>query len=90
MHFPDRLEIPEDVLEIAETLHGAGYEAWCVGGAIRDTLLGEANTDYDVATSATPEVVKKLFEHTVPVGERFGTGAISRPAALGARGLGCL
>ncbi|HEY7027441.1 MAG TPA: CCA tRNA nucleotidyltransferase [Gemmatimonadales bacterium] len=76
MHFPDRLEIPEDVLEIAETLHGAGYEAWCVGGAIRDTLLGEANTDYDVATSATPEVVKKLFEHTVPVGERFGTVAV--------------
>lgn len=67
MHFPDRIEIPEDVLEIAETLHAAGHEAWCVGGAIRDTLLGEVNTDYDVATSATPEVVKKLFEHTVPV-----------------------
>jgi len=76
MHFPDRLEIPEDVLEIAETLHAAGHEAWCVGGAIRDTLLGEVNTDYDVATSATPEVVKKLFEHTVPVGERFGTVAV--------------
>ena len=76
MHFPDRLEIPEDVLEIAETLRAAGHEAWCVGGAIRDTLLGEANTDYDVATSATPEVVKKLFEHTVPVGERFGTVAV--------------
>ncbi len=76
MRFPDRLEIPDDVLEIAETLHAAGHEAWCVGGAIRDTLLGEVNTDYDVATSATPEVVKKLFTHTVPVGERFGTVAV--------------
>jgi tRNA nucleotidyltransferase (CCA-adding enzyme) len=76
MPFPPRLDIPDDVLEIATTLEGAGYEAWCVGGAIRDTLLGEPNTDYDIATSATPDVVQKLFKHTVPVGERFGTVAV--------------
>ncbi|HTS87537.1 MAG TPA: CCA tRNA nucleotidyltransferase [Gemmatimonadales bacterium] len=76
MTFPTRLDIPEDVLEIARVLEGAGYEAWCVGGAVRDTLLGEPNTDYDVATSATPEVVKQLFRSTVPVGERFGTVAV--------------
>ncbi len=76
MKFPERLAIPEDVLEIARTLEGAGYEAWCVGGAIRDTLLGVDNTDYDIATSATPDVVQKLFAHTVNVGERFGTVAV--------------
>jgi tRNA nucleotidyltransferase (CCA-adding enzyme) len=76
MNFPERLNIPEDVLEIARTLEGAGFEAWCVGGAIRDTLLGEPNTDYDIATSATPDVVQRLFKHTVNVGERFGTVAV--------------
>jgi len=76
MRFPARLDIPEDVIEIATTLKAAGKEAWCVGGAIRDTLLGETNTDYDVATSATPEEVKALFKYTVPVGERFGTVAV--------------
>ncbi|MDZ4862177.1 MAG: CCA tRNA nucleotidyltransferase [Gemmatimonadota bacterium] len=76
MSFPSRLDIPEDVLEIAGTLEAAGHEAWCVGGAVRDTLLGEANTDYDIATSATPDVVQRLFKHTVPVGERFGTVAV--------------
>jgi tRNA nucleotidyltransferase (CCA-adding enzyme) len=73
MSFPARLDIPDDVLEIARALEAAGYEAWCVGGAIRDTLLGEPNTDYDIATSATPDIVQRLFRHTVPVGERFGT-----------------
>lgn len=76
MKFPERLAIPDDVLEIARTLEGAGHEAWCVGGAIRDTLLGVDNTDYDIATSATPDVVQKLFSHTVNVGERFGTVAV--------------
>lgn len=76
MPFPPRLDIPQDVREIARALEGAGHEAWCVGGAIRDTLLGQPNTDYDVATSATPTEVKQLFRHTVLVGERFGTVAV--------------
>lgn len=73
MTFPRELDIPADVLEIARTLEAAGHEAWCVGGALRDTILGEPNTDYDIATSATPDVVQQLFRHTVLVGERFGT-----------------
>ncbi len=76
MTFPATLAIPGDVLEIARTLREAGHEAWCVGGAVRDTLLGVPNTDYDVATSATPEVVKGLFKKVIPVGERFGTVAV--------------
>ena len=76
MQFPSRLDIPDDVLEIARTLEGAGHVAWCVGGAIRDTLLGEPNSDFDIATSATPEQVQQMFPHTVAVGERFGTVAV--------------
>ena len=76
MTFPASIDIPQDVLEIARILEGAGCEAWCVGGALRDTLLGQPNTDYDIATSATPEQVRGLFKHHVPVGERFGTIAV--------------
>jgi tRNA nucleotidyltransferase (CCA-adding enzyme) len=76
MTFPSSPAIPYDVLEIVKTLEGAGHEAWCVGGALRDTILGEPNTDYDIATSATPDVVQQLFKKTVPVGERFGTIAV--------------
>ncbi len=76
MAFPERLDIPTDVLDISNTLEGAGFEAWCVGGAIRDTLLGEANSDFDIATSATPEQVRALFPHNVPVGEKYGTIAV--------------
>ena len=45
--------IPDEVLEIARTLEEAGYEAWCVGGALRDAILGHPHTDFDFATSAS-------------------------------------
>ncbi|HEU4698122.1 MAG TPA: CCA tRNA nucleotidyltransferase [Gemmatimonadales bacterium] len=62
------------MLEIARRLDDAGYEAWCVGGALRDALLGGAQADFDLATSATPEMVQRLFpRRTVAVGLRFGT-----------------
>ncbi len=76
MTFPERLEIPETVLELARTLEQAGHEAWCVGGAIRDRLLGVPGGDVDLATSAKPEEVQRLFRRTVPVGIRFGTVAV--------------
>ena len=50
----ERLHPPPPVLEIAHTLTSAGYESWCVGGAVRDALLGHTNLDWDLATSATP------------------------------------
>lgn len=78
-----RLEIPEDVLEIARTLEDAGHEAWCVGGALRDALLGQPHTDYDFATSATPSQVAALFRRTAPVGEKYGTvGVLDRRRVL--------
>src|SRR2546422_1571813 len=83
MKFPDRLPIPDEVLKIAQTLEQAGYETWCVGGAIRDNLLGLENHDFDLTTAAPPEEVRKLFKRTVPVGIEHGTVAVldrhSRP-----------
>ena len=73
---PSRLSIPETVLAIARTLEEAGYETWCVGGAIRDTLLALANSDFDLATSARPEDVQRLFRRTVPIGVEHGTVAV--------------
>src|SRR5205823_347898 len=51
----------------------AGFETWCVGGAVRDALLGHPHLDWDLATRATPQEVRKLFKRTVPVGIEFGT-----------------
>jgi tRNA nucleotidyltransferase/poly(A) polymerase len=74
-----RLDPPETVRGIAATLEKAGYETWCVGGAIRDALLGHLHLDWDLATAAPPETVRKLFKRTVPVGIEFGTiGVLDR------------
>jgi tRNA nucleotidyltransferase (CCA-adding enzyme) len=63
------------VLDIARRLETAGFEAWCVGGAIRDAFLGGEPLDWDIATTATPEKVRELFgrKRTIPVGIEFGT-----------------
>lgn len=67
------IPIPETVLDIAQRLEGAGFETWCVGGAVRDHLLGDTNADFDLATRATPDEVRALFRRTVDVGVEFGT-----------------
>ncbi len=59
-------------LKVVDVLRDAGHEAWIVGGAVRDLLLGETPPDYDIATSARPEQVMALFRKTVPVGVQFG------------------
>jgi tRNA nucleotidyltransferase (CCA-adding enzyme) len=83
MTFPATLPIPEEVLEIARTLEQAGFEAWCVGGALRDALLGDPHSDYDLATSATPEEVQALFRRTAAVGLKYGTvGVLDRRRAM--------
>jgi tRNA nucleotidyltransferase (CCA-adding enzyme) len=76
MSFPARLPIPTEVLTIARRLEEAGHETWCVGGAIRDNLLGLANHDFDLTTAARPEVVQRLFRRTVPIGVEHGTVAV--------------
>jgi len=53
--------VDERALNVVRTLQDAGYEAYVVGGAVRDLLLGLRPKDFDVATDATPEEVKALF-----------------------------
>jgi tRNA nucleotidyltransferase (CCA-adding enzyme) len=67
------LQPPREVLKIARKLEKAGFETWCVGGAVRDALLGHRHLDWDLATAARPEEVRTLFARTVPVGIEFGT-----------------
>jgi tRNA nucleotidyltransferase (CCA-adding enzyme) len=69
----DRLDPPPAVREIVARLERAGHETWCVGGAVRDALLGLEHLDWDLATSATPPEVQKVFRRTVPIGVQFGT-----------------
>ncbi|MEN9996452.1 MAG: Poly(A) polymerase precursor [Pseudomonadota bacterium] len=81
--FGKRVEIPASVhginpalvderaLNVVRTLQDAGYEAYVVGGAVRDLLLGLRPKDFDVATDATPEEVKGLFRRAFIIGRRF-------------------
>ncbi|MDZ4258450.1 MAG: polynucleotide adenylyltransferase, partial [Gemmatimonadales bacterium] len=62
------MPVPAEVMEILRTLEAAGHETWCVGGAIRDALVGDPQQDVDLATSALPEQVRSLFRRTIPVG----------------------
>jgi tRNA nucleotidyltransferase (CCA-adding enzyme) len=67
------LDPPKSVRQIARKLEKAGFETWCVGGAVRDALLGHPHLDWDLATAARPADVRRLFARTVPVGIEFGT-----------------
>lgn len=69
----DRLDVPEAVRGIAERLERAGYATWAVGGAVRDALLGVSRSDWDLATAARPETVRKMFRPSYPIGIQFGT-----------------
>lgn len=60
-------------LPVLETIQAAGFEAYYVGGSVRDALLGKDVNDVDIATSAFPEEIKKLFQKTVDVGIEHGT-----------------
>ncbi|MDQ3337523.1 MAG: [cytidine(C)-cytidine(C)-adenosine (A)]-adding enzyme [Myxococcota bacterium] len=71
-----RAVVPANVRAVCETLEGAGHEAVTVGGAVRDAILGREPGDWDVATSAPPEDVMKLFKHVIPTGLQHGTVTI--------------
>lgn len=67
------LQIPEKIEYVLKKLHQNGYEAYIVGGCVRDALLGITPHDYDVTTSAKPEEVIEIFDRTVPTGIKHGT-----------------
>jgi poly(A) polymerase len=66
------LSASDVALGIVKRLRDAGHEAYFAGGCVRDTLLGIPSSDYDVATSALPDDVQKLFPKSIPVGAKFG------------------
>ena len=72
------IQLPEDVKSILHILQDAGYEAYAVGGCIRDSLLGRTPDDWDITTSARPEETKALFEKTIDTGIQHGTVTVMR------------
>ncbi|MEL7024471.1 MAG: polynucleotide adenylyltransferase PcnB [Pseudomonadota bacterium] len=70
-HSVSRKHISKAALKVLYKLHDAGYQAFLVGGAVRDLLLGGRPKDFDVATDAEPEMVRELFRSSRIIGRRF-------------------
>lgn len=68
-----QINLPDKVKQIINTLISAGYEAYAVGGCIRDSILGRSPDDWDITTSAKPHEVKALFPRTIDTGIEHGT-----------------
>ncbi|HMB69698.1 MAG TPA: CCA tRNA nucleotidyltransferase, partial [bacterium] len=80
---PLSIAVPGPVRWIVRTLEEADYETWTVGGAVRDAVAGRPSDDWDLATRATPEEVRRIFRRTVPVGIEHGTvGVLARDGTL--------
>ncbi|MBP3352909.1 MAG: HD domain-containing protein [Lachnospiraceae bacterium] len=71
-----KIQLPEKVKFIIDTITAAGFEAFAVGGCIRDSILGREPNDWDITTSAKPEQVKALFRRTIDTGIAHGTVTI--------------
>lgn len=67
------INLPADVENIIRTLEDAGFEAYAVGGCVRDSILGRVPNDWDITTSATPMQTKALFKRTFDTGIKHGT-----------------
>ena len=65
--------LPKEILSVLNRLNDAGYEAYVVGGAVRDYIMGVPPHDYDVTTSALPYQIKEIFPEHFALGEKFGT-----------------
>lgn len=68
-----KLEVPKKVQRIIRTLQEQGYDAYAVGGCVRDSLLDRSPADWDITTSAKPMEVKEIFKRTVDTGLQHGT-----------------
>ncbi len=68
-----KINIPDKAKDVIGTIMTAGFEAYVVGGCVRDSVLGRTPEDWDITTSARPEQVKALFPHTVDTGLQHGT-----------------
>ena len=65
--------IPDDVINIINTLENFGFEAFIVGGCVRDFLLAKTPKDWDITTNALPKDIKKIFTKTIDTGIEHGT-----------------
>lgn len=68
-----KIKVPDKAKHIIKTITAAGYEAYVVGGCVRDSILGRKPQDWDITTSARPEEVKALFPRTIDTGIAHGT-----------------
>ncbi len=75
-----KINMPAAAAEIVKTLQQAGFEAYVVGGCVRDSILGREPKDWDITTSALPGQVKKLFRRTIDTGIAHGTVTVMRGA----------
>ncbi|HIQ73797.1 MAG TPA: CCA tRNA nucleotidyltransferase [Candidatus Cottocaccamicrobium excrementipullorum] len=73
-----RIEIPQGAEEIVNRLNKEGYEAFVVGGCVRDSLMGRTPEDWDITTSALPAQVKALFGRTIDTGIQHGTVTVMK------------
>lgn len=81
---PFKMDLPSDLVTLAQAFHAAGHELYVVGGAVRDALLGKQPKDYDVATDAKPDMILKLVGRipnykTLEVGKAFGVINVITP-----------
>jgi tRNA nucleotidyltransferase (CCA-adding enzyme) len=65
--------VPKSVVELCKRFRAKGHEAWVVGGCLRDVLVGRKPGDWDIATSALPQEIMRIFSRTVPTGIEHGT-----------------
>lgn len=78
-----KLDAPDEVRWIARTLEKAGFDTWAVGGAVRDGIRGLRTVDWDFATLARPNQVRRVFRKTVPLGIEHGTvGVLDRKGVM--------
>ncbi|ARC93097.1 MULTISPECIES: polynucleotide adenylyltransferase PcnB [Vibrio] len=70
-HNISRKQISDNALKVLYRLHGAGFDAFLVGGGVRDLLLAQNPKDFDIATNATPEQIRQLFKNCRLIGRRF-------------------
>lgn len=68
-----KIKIPLELQKMNSLFEGSGYEAYLVGGAVRDEIMGKGAHDWDVATNAKPEEVMKIFRRVIPTGIKHGT-----------------
>lgn len=73
MKITNQLQLPGEALNIINELNTRGFEAFAVGGCVRDGLMGRVPKDWDIATNALPEQVKQIFHYTIDTGLKHGT-----------------